>query len=279
MKKSEYPYRLNINSFSRFLIPASGRFRNSGLIGGRFSTLFFFILLLAPLQLHAQEELLKDILKQVDDINQELLNITAPSDEDENRIGMDLDKKISKDFVIAKQSKFNIKKIFNTIKHGISRKKINYRYSVVKDNDINAFAIAGGKVYILTGLLNYLDDENELAFVIAHELAHIDLKHCIKRIQYSAIASDSDPFLGDIVQIAYSLYSMPFSKYEEFEADELGVKLMLKAGYKKEGALRFFEKLESLEKEYGMDKRDRLNDFIASHPTARERRERLINLK
>jgi len=53
---------------------------------------------------------------------------------------------------------------------------------------------------------------------------------------------------------------------------------MLQAGYKKSGAVSFFEKLEKLEKEYGTDQRDALNDFISSHPTARERRDRVINL-
>jgi len=92
------------------------------------------------------------------------------------------------------------------------------------------------------------------------------------------LASSVDPSSGEIVQVAYGMYSMPFSKYDEFEADENGVMLMLKAGYKKSGVVSFFEKLEMLEKEYGPDKRYGLNDFISSHPTARERRDRVINL-
>lgn len=232
------------------------------------------VLLLYPANIVGQD-LIKDILKNVDAINQQLLNITALSDEEENQIGKDLDAKISREFKAGKEKKFDVKKIFNLIKKKLSRNKINYRYSVVEVNDVNAFAIAGGKIFICTELLKFLDNEDELAFVIAHELAHIELKHCIKRVQYAAIASGVDPLIGTLVQVAYSIYSTPFSKYEEFEADELGVKLMQKAGYNKKGAISFFEKLKALEQQYGVDKRDELNDFISSHPTSEERKERI----
>ena len=114
-----------------------------------------------------------------------------------------------------------------------------------------------------------------MAFVLAHEIAHNELRHCIKRVQYAAIAESIDPNLGEIVEVAYEIYQMPFTKYDEFEADELGVRLMKQAGYDKEGAISFFIKLENLEKEYGIDNRDAVNDFISSHPTAKDRRERI----
>ena len=50
------------------------------------------------------------------------------------------------------------------------------------------------------------------------------------------------------------------------------------AGYDKSGAVSFFDKLEELEKEYGIDQRDAVNDFISSHPTAKERRERILKI-
>ncbi len=238
--------------------------------------ILLLFLFFAP-SLSAQDELLKGFLKSVDVVNQEVLKITELSDEDENAIGKDLDKKISKEFKPGKEIKFNVKKIFDKIKKNVTRKKINYRYSIVNDTTVNAFTIAGGKIYILTGILNFLDTEDELAFVIAHELAHNELKQCIKKVQYSALASKVNPHLGEIVQVAYSVYSVPFTKYEEYDADELGVKLMLKAGYKVEGAVSFFDKLKKLEDKYKIDKRDALNDFISSHPVASDRKEKIKN--
>jgi len=57
------------------------------------------------------------------------------------------------------------------------------------------------------------------------------------------------------------------------------VMLMQRAGYNKLGAVSFFDKLEKLEKEYGIDQRDAVNDFISSHPTAKERREKVLKMK
>ena len=228
----------------------------------------------------AQDEgnIVNDLLNTANILNETLLEITALSDEEENAIGEELDKQISQDLRFTREKKFNIKKIFNNLIQYVERTTINYNYKIVRTDEVNAYAIAGGNMYINTGILDFLDDEDEIAFVIAHEISHNEKRHCIKRVQYAVLASSVDPSFGQIVQVAYGMYSMPFSKYDEFEADENGVKIMLKAGYKKSGAVSFFEKLEKLEKEYGADQRDALNDFISSHPTARERRDRVINL-
>lgn len=233
------------------------------------------LILLFSIPLKAQDEVLKDLLNTANLLNESLLEITALSDEDENLIGDELDKQISKDLQLTKERKFNIKKIFNNMMKYVSRTNIDYGYKVVRTDEVNAYAIAGGKMYINTGIIDFLDTEDEIAFVLAHEISHNELRHCIKRVQYAAIASSIDPNLGEIVQVAYGIYSMPFTKYDEFDADELGVKLMRKAGYDKSGAVSFFEKLEELEKEYGMDQKDPVNDFISSHPTARERGNRV----
>lgn len=222
-------------------------------------------------QLVFSQDLIKSILKTADKINQELLNITAPSDEEENKIGEGLDKEIMKDKKTEKDYKFSIKKIFDNIKKHTQRKKINYRYSVIKDKDFNAYTIAGGKVYLLTGLIDELEKEEELAFVIAHEIAHNELKHCIKRIQYAAKASEINPLLGNLVQIAYNVYHLPFSQEEELEADKLAVELMKKAGYSKDGAISFFRKLQEKEKQYQKENKQSENDFLSTHPNTEER--------
>ena len=242
-----------------------------------FGLLILFILTFSS-TVSAQDDgnLVNDLLKTANILNETLLEITALSDEEENAIGEELDKQISQDLRFTREKKFNIKKIFNNLAQYVERTTINYK--IVRTDEMNAYAIAGGNMYINTGILDFLDDEDEIAFVIAHEISHNEKRHCIKRVQYAVLASSLDPSFGEIVQVAYGMYSMPFSKYDEFEADENGVKIMLQAGYKKSGAVSFFEKLEKLEKEYGTDQRDALNDFISSHPTARERRDRVINL-
>lgn len=236
------------------------------------------IIFLLNFEATAQEKLFKDLLKTVDKLEQVLLDLTEISDEEENQLGEDLDKKIVQKSKVTNSNKWDIKTVWHNVVQQASRKKIKYSYRVLNNKDVNAYAIAGGKVYINTGLLDFIKSKDELAFVIAHEIAHNELKHCIKRIQYSANASKIDPTLGAVVQIAYDTYRLPFNKYEEYEADSLGVLLMQKAGYSKQGAIDFFTKLVDLEKKYQADKRDPVNDFISTHPDAQKRKEKIENM-
>ncbi len=222
-----------------------------------------------------QDDLFNQALKTVDKLNSVLLDMTALTDDEENKIGVELDKQISKENKLGKSDKYDVKGIFDKIKKNIKRKKIAYQIKIFSNKDVNAFAIAGGKTYVLTGLLNFVENEDELAFVIAHEIAHNELKHCVKKVQYGVQAAKIEPILGDVVQIAYNVYSTPYSKYDEYEADKHGVELMKKAGYNVKGAVTFFEKLKKLEEKYGVDKRDPINDFISSHPTAEDRKKRI----
>lgn len=227
----------------------------------------------------AQDGLLHDLLKTGDVLNQKMLQVTALTDEEENQVGADLSKQILKDFKTTVSKKWDVKKVWTAVVKNVKRKKIKYSFTVIENEEVNAFAVAGGKVFINTGLLDFLKSEDELAFVIAHELAHNELKHCVKKIQYSAVASKIDPTIGSLVQVAYSVYSLPFTKYEEFAADDLGVTLATKAKYNKQGAIDFFTKLQTLEKKYGDDDRDPLNDFVSSHPLSAERKKRIEGKK
>lgn len=222
---------------------------------------------------YSQEDLIKGALDVIDIFNKKLLDITALSDEEENLIGDELHKMIIKDKkLLAKHKKFNVEKVFNKVKANVKRKNIKYEYAIMEDNVINAYAIAGGKVYLLTGLLDVIESEDELAFVIAHEIAHNEAKHCIHRIQYAVRASQIHPELGNVVMTAYDIYHLPFSKDDEFEADKIGVELMVKAGYNKKGAIAFFRRLQKM---HNPNNNKEENDFLATHPNYEARIKRI----
>ncbi|MEI7813131.1 MAG: M48 family metallopeptidase [Ignavibacteria bacterium] len=229
----------------------------------------------APLR--AQQNLLDDLMKTADSFNQKLLELTALSEQEENDIGAELQKKILKGQKTVNEKNYDVKKIFSGILK-YSKRKLKYEYRIIKDKDVNAYAILGGRIFINSAVLDFVSNENELAFIIAHEIAHNELKHCVKKVQYAARVSQINPVFGAVVQTAYSVYKIPFTKYEESEADELGVRLMLKAGYKKDGAISFMDKLGVLEKKYGEEDRTVLNDFISSHPTAEERKKKIKDI-
>jgi predicted Zn-dependent protease len=125
-----------------------------------------------------------------------------------------------------------------------------YTFQIVDDNAVNAFATAGGFVYINRGLMLEADNEAELAGVMAHEIGHIVGRHAINRMREqilaggiaSALGLDGDPLVGLGVQVALFL---PNSRGGELEADQLGFHNMGRAGYDQRGFISFMQKLES----------------------------------
>ncbi|MDP2173493.1 MAG: M48 family metalloprotease [Candidatus Cloacimonadaceae bacterium] len=214
-------------------------------------------------------------IKAVDSV---LLDMTSVSDTEENQIGVELKKEILKKVKIEHSKKYDVVKILNKILPHCKRKAIKYEVIVVKDDVFNAYAVAGGKMFLNTGLLENLDNIDEVAFVLAHEMAHNELKHCINRIQHSYQAAKIQPLLGAIVQLAYITYKHPFSKEDERAADEYAVNLMQRAGYKKAGAISFFRNLGKHEQKWKDTNLQAVNDFVSTHPTAEERRKRIEKL-
>lgn len=113
-------------------------------------------------------------------------------------------------------------------------------YIIDQDDVLNAFAIPGGTVFIYTGLINYLDNESQLAGVLAHEISHIEMRHMTRQLtkQYgvdfltSLIAAHTG---SGIVQglsgVANSLAQLHFSRNDEYEADATGTLIMAATGY------------------------------------------------
>jgi predicted Zn-dependent protease len=96
---------------------------------------------------------------------------------------------------------------------------INYRFTVLEDEQINAFAHLGGYVYVNRGLLRMADDDS-LRFVLGHEIAHGDLRHCVKNmtavVRTAEMAGD---MAGSMAGIAYQAIALGYSEDCEFEAD------------------------------------------------------------
>ncbi|GAB1442766.1 hypothetical protein MASR2M39_16020 [Ignavibacteriales bacterium] len=235
------------------------------------------IWLVLPVQfLIAQGSIFDEIAGTINDLTKISLNILDISEAEENDIGIALATEIESGMKTGSTKKWDVKKIFNKVVKNVSRKNIKYSYKIVSDKEVNAFAIAGGKVYINTGLLDFVESEDELAFVIAHELAHIDKKHCINKIKLTYIAGKVNVTLAMLVDAMKSVYDVPFNKYDEFEADDFGVKMMQKAGFNKKGGIDFFKRLAVY---FAESKRDPINDFVASHPLSLERAKRIEKMK
>lgn len=163
-----------------------------------------------------------------------------------------------------------------------------YRVRIVKNGSINAFTFGGGLLYVHAGLLGRVDNEAQLAMVLAHEIAHVTERHVPRGIeaayglqvigQLGAKATSSARLPAEALQKAYD-YSMNAAvnghgRGLETEADEVGLEYMTRAGYDPREAPRTFGVLL---KEYG-DSSALKNFFWENHPTNTARIERTTQL-
>ncbi len=156
------------------------------------------------------------------------------------------------------------------------RPELPYSFKVMKSDEINAFALPGGFIYIYKGLLDIVD-EAELAAILGHETGHVAARHGIKRIQsvfgYQLVATLALAILGDkseasqIQEIAndiFTLIVLGYSRKDEFEADRLGTIYAHRSAYNPHATIGVLKKLE----EHGTGVQITL---LSTHPPVEDR--------
>lgn len=154
--------------------------------------------------------------------------------------------------------------------------QLPWRFHVVQDPALNAFAVPGGHVYVHTGLIENADVASELAGVMAHEISHILARHSTEQItrQYglsivAGLVLGQNP--GELQKLAAQLAAggtlARFSRDAEREADELGIRAMYEAGYDPRGMASMFRQLQAQRE----GNPGRVEQFFATHPTTEDR--------
>jgi beta-barrel assembly-enhancing protease len=128
------------------------------------------------------------------------------------------------------------------------RSQLPFKFQVVKDGAVNAFATAGGYVYVTTGLIKTADNEAQLASVIGHEIGHIEGKHLLQQLRQTAVTRGLVSAAGLDRSVVANLgtelvLSRPLSRKDEFNADQRGLKMMVKANYAESAMPAFMKKL------------------------------------
>ncbi|KIL98193.1 putative Zn-dependent protease [Paramagnetospirillum magnetotacticum MS-1] len=131
-----------------------------------------------------------------------------------------------------------------------------FRFTVLNSHIVNAFALPGGYVYVTRGLLALADDEAELAGVVGHEIGHVTGRHTAQRYSQAMAANVATGVLGavlgavtgvsglgDIAQLGAAAYIQGYSRENESEADELGIRYMTTSGWNPDGMTTFLSKL------------------------------------
>jgi predicted Zn-dependent protease len=156
------------------------------------------------------------------------------------------------------------------------RKDIEYSFTVIESEQINAFAAPGGFIYFYTGLLREMDSEAEMAAVMAHEVSHVVARHGAKRLQAAlgvslayqlATGNESSEVLDAAVAIGMGLLFAGYSRDNEHEADGFGLTYLVRAGYDPHGMEAMLEKLATL----GSKSSNVFERLTSSHPETQER--------
>lgn len=156
--------------------------------------------------------------------------------------------------------------------------KVPFTIKVIDSQEVNAFALPGGYMFVNSGLLLKADNEAELAGVLAHEIAHVAARHGTRQATRGTIANYATIpliFMGgwagyavrQAAGLAVPLGFLKFSRGFEAEADLLGLEYMYKAGYDPAQFVTFFEKIQSLEKK----KPGSISKVFATHPMTDDR--------
>ncbi|SEF88487.1 M48 family metallopeptidase [Nitrosomonas ureae] len=147
---------------------------------------------------------------------------------------------------------------------------------VFEDSTLNAFALPGNKIGVHTGLVDLVDNQDQLATVIGHEIGHVLAKHSNERMSQklgaqmgmsiiSAVAAPTTPMgqtaLGLLgVGAQYGLI-MPFSRLHESEADAMGIELIAKAGFNPEESVTLWQKMAQA------SQGEQPAEFLSTHPS------------
>ena len=159
--------------------------------------------------------------------------------------------------------------IFNKLAPQYNTHGMKLKCTVLHDNTVNAFAIPGGNVYVYSGIIDFLQSDDELAAVIAHELAHVEKRHSLKNFRTStalslllekAVKNKKNKEAWTAVLSALAL--MKFSRTQEDEADDVGQYRLAAAGFNPYGQVQVWERFL---KKYGDSKG--IEKFLSSHPS------------
>lgn len=116
-----------------------------------------------------------------------------------------------------------------------------FKFQLIDNDEPNAFAFPNGSIYVLTGLFKSIGSDDDLAFVLGHEVAHVIMRHSEKSQQFKTKISEDPQWASKVKE---------FSREHEYESDKYGILYMIRAGYSPLGSVNWFNRMINLGYEY-----------------------------
>jgi len=178
-----------------------------------------------------------------------------------------------------------VRKVGARVAQHAERKDVEYKFFVLDSPIVNAFALPGGYVYVSRGLLAQANSEAELAAVLGHEVGHITGKHSAERYSRGMLTQIGAMVVSTAVDNALAtralgvgsdLYLKSYSRGQEDQADELGIRYASKAGYTPSGMASFLRSLDSDTRLQRMlagqgEENTALSSYFSTHPQTADR--------
>ena len=220
---------------------------------------------------------------EVNEITGEKQYISLTKD-DEIAMGVNSAPQMAQEFGgLSQNSQYQqlVKQVGAKIVDNSDAKKTNYpfQFYVLADNrTVNAFALPGGPIFITEALLTRLQNEDQLAGVLGHEVGHVIARHSAEQISKQelsqGIAGAAGVAVGDAnsayyAQVVANMVNMKYGRDDELESDNLGVRFMIQAGYNPEALIGVMDILE--EASGG----SQVPEFQSTHPSPSNRREKI----
>lgn len=199
--------------------------------------------------------------------------------ETEKSIGKDISKQVEKEMEIVHIAMIEqyVDGIGQKLVQSLGQTPYSYSFRVIDEDEINAFALPGGYIFAYRGLLETVDDENQLASVLAHEIGHVESRHSTERISaaqganflrvLAAIVFRMPALASPVAELGEFLGLLKYSRAQEREADLKGAEYMTKVGYDPRGMVVFFQKLQEIHK----TKPGLISRAFMTHPMTEDR--------
>lgn len=196
----------------------------------------------------------------------------------EHEVGQDLAREVRRQvgFDQEPQTRQMLNEIGGRLAARVAKKSRTFSFETVKGTEPNAFALPGGFIFVTKSLLELCQwNQDEVAFILAHEMGHVVRGHAMSRIiSNSAIttASRAAPirglFAGWLRRVGVQFLESAYSQELESEADKLGVRLVAAAGYDPQACVQLLSRLAEVSRPAGQFD---LGSYFSSHPPFKAR--------
>jgi len=200
------------------------------------------------------------------------------STDQEVKMGRSIDLQVQKEYKFSGDplQQKRVEDIGKKIAAVSDRKEIDYHFQVLEDEQVNAVSLPGGYIYVNSGLLDKVSNDDELACVLAHEVGHIVARHSIKKLQamqgYSVLrllvaVAPGTGEVGNAADVAFTQFLLGYSREDELLADQLGARYAKLAGYDPHGMVTFLTKLQDINRRMPIQEKS----YYKTHPYVPDR--------